>query len=353
MSRSLVFCLLLLNATASLALSQDETAELVVKEPKEVFGVSRSYNKAEFSKVWTKISKKAKRVETLSGRVWVREYSVLLWDDIAVEEEPIVAFRPEQAFLCDFASDFVEMRTRQDWYDVVDTKTNFLSNLTLDDRMFLDLQIPDSLKLRDRRIRSIDREARLLKTHILVRLPEKMVRSWPTILDYRLAGWTSSGQWIIPTDMDQWFRILDSFEPFSLTIDDTGGTVVTFYQKNAVTKCIWQMTFDSKSLLLKKVLQYRVVNQLEDGTLVCVKDPLFHSLIFSKPKSKRRCVILGSESNPRIQRLDFVVEEDDFLSDDLFDPKSLSHEPLPIVYSPELQAIIAADLEKASLPARP
>lgn len=72
MSRSLVFCLLLLNATASLALSQDETAELVVKEPKEVFGVSRSYNKAEFSKVWTKISKEAKRVETLSGRVWVK-----------------------------------------------------------------------------------------------------------------------------------------------------------------------------------------------------------------------------------------------------------------------------------------
>lgn len=353
MLRRLVASILLLNVAAAFALSQDDSEQLVVKNAKEAFGVRGSYDKAEFSRVWTKLTKEAKRVETLSGRIWLREYSILHWDDIAVQEEPVVSLTPERAFLCDFASDFVEMRTRQDWYDVVDTKIDFVSTFRLDDRMFLDLRIPDSLKVQERRIRTIDRETRFLKTHIRVQLPEKMVRTWPTILDYRLAGWTSAGQWMIPTDMDQWLRILDSYEPFSVATDDMGDTVVTRYNKKAGTKCIWQMTFDSKSWSLKSVFQYQVVNQLEDGTLVCVKGPLFRSVIFSKPKTNRKCVVLGSESNLLMQRLDFMVEEDDFLADELFEPESLTEAPLPITYSPELEAIIAAELAKVSVPERP
>ncbi len=353
MLRFVFASMLLFTTAASLALSQDDSSEAVAGKAKEAFGVNGSYAKAEFSKVWAKLTNEARRVKTLSGRVWIREYSAPLWDDVAVKKEPIVSFPPERAFLCDFASDFVEMRTRQDWYDVSDTKIDFLANFTFDNRMFLDLSIPDSLRLRERRIRSSDREVRFLKTHIRIQVPERLPRSWPTILDYRLAGWTSAAQWMGPTNMEQWLRVLDSYEPFSVATDDFGDTVVTQYNKSAGTKCIWQMAFDSKSWALKSVFQYRVVNQLADGTLVCVKGPLFRSVIFSEPKSKRKCVVLGSEASSLIQRLDFVVEEDDFLGDDLFEPESLSPATVPITYSPELEAIIAAELGKGSLPTRP
>jgi hypothetical protein len=345
--------MMLLSSANSAALSQQDSKLVVQKTPIETFPVFASSDEVTFKRIWNTCKDEADRLETLAGRVWIREYSLRHWDQIAIEMEPEISVVPERAFVCDFASDFIAMRTRQDWYEVVDTKVSFPENMTLDDRRFLDLTISDYLNVQSRRIRTIDRESKLLGTRIRVQLPEKMGRDWPTLLDYRLAGWTHTGQWMMPTDMEQWLRILDSFEPISVEVDDSGDTVVTFYQKKAVTKCIWQMAFDSNTFSLKRAFQYRVVNQLEDGTLVCVKAPLFRSMIFTNRETKRKCVVLGSESNAAIHRLDFMVEEDGDIANELFEPESLSSVSLPIIYSPELEAIIAAELEKDTGAKRP
>lgn len=349
----LCLAILLLSSANSVALAQKDSKLVVEKTPNETFPVPTSSDKAEFKRIWNTCKDEADRFETLAGRVWIREYSLRHWDAIAIAAEPEISFAPERAFLCDFASDFIAMRTRQDWYIVKDTRLSFPETMTFDDRKFFDLTISDSLNVQQRRIRTIDRESKLLGTSIRVQLPEKMGRDWPTLLDYRLAGWTHTGQWMMPTDMVQWLRILDSFEPISVEVDDSGDTVVTFYQKKAVTKCIWQMAFDSKTMSLKRAFQYRVVNQLDDGTLVCLKAPLFRSMIFTNLETKRKCVVMGSESNATTHRLDFMFEEDDSLADELFAPESLASISLPITYSPEMEAIIAAESEKIPGATRP
>jgi hypothetical protein len=286
------------------------------------------------------------RIDTMQGRVLIRKYSKIPWDSIAVPEEPDRTYVPENAWVCDFASDYVDLRNRQDWLILkkprrdVDLRMHFsLGKIKLFEGR--ESELVETYKLYGL---SIDRDLRRGKGSALVMsLPRKIARGWPTVLDFRMAGWFSENQWMYPTNQDPWLKILETREPFSF--DKITDKLVRLNRHEVVggINILWEFDLDAEhSFRPTAIRRFRVLRKESDDVIILERTPLFGSNFVYK-EDCIACVVFGA--NEVIYRCDFDVEVGGVVREELFDPDKFVDEDGAIHVSEDLKQQMIRELE--------
>lgn len=312
----------------------------------EFFMAKRSGSLSDFNDYWKRLVSWMQRIDTMQGRVLIRKYSKIPWDSLAIPEEPDRTYIPDGAWVCDFASDYVDLRNRQDWLTLkkpkrdVDLRTQFSTGSVklFDGRQS---ELVETYKLYGL---SIDRDLRRSKgSALIMSLPKKIARGWPTVLDFRMAGWFSENQWMYPTNQDPWLKILETREPFSC--EKITDELVRLNRHEVVggINVLWEFDLDAvHSFRPIAVRRFRVLRKESDDIVVLEHTPLFGSRFVYKD-NRLMSVVFGA--NEILYRCDFDVEVGGVVREELFDPSKFVDGDGAIYVSEDLKQQMILELE--------
>lgn len=309
-------------------------------KPERAFTVNRAGTKEAFNELYRRLIKRQK-TDLLFGRAILTTYPLSSWS--ALETGEVETDEPTSISVCDFVSDPAKPADRQDWTILTAPYSDrgLLERFSIEEIEFLHPFKDEPLAKYSRKAKDNNRViTRYGSNHALVSLGTEDKEPF---LDFRLIGWTQDGQWRYPTNFDQWVKILDFCDPFSIELIGNNRTRLRFLHRQKTRQTLWVLEIeDLQECRVQSVVQYRVVKEAE-SKLYALPTKMFQSRFEYRESKLTR---INYSDSRAAYRVDFQYPEASAVDDAVFGTRDFTANGEKLQFSPALEAELDAKFGK-------
>lgn len=305
--------------------------------------IKRGGNRNEFDWSWTKFATEAKSVVQMQGRVICTNFAIEDWEKVATARYSDVKARPASSWVIDFATDYLELKTRQDWLTTLrpDENVDLVSHFDL---LKLPLFESKNSELTNRTWRfaeTPDYSLRRVGSSLgELGMPDRTGVQWPGVLDFRVIGWFSRRQWIDPTTQEGWWNVFNHCDPYSFgRADDEGADRLVFYWPTNTSPRIIDLHLNRTShgeVVPTRFAYWKVLLENENE-LFTREHPEFESKFFREEK-KVLAIVTRERGAQEFWRYDLLQEPHVEIDDKWFTERDFVDSQGKILVTPEYKA---------------